>query len=126
MHSIRTSEAVMAETGAEAIVLPASAETPAETRDASKASPNSKASPHQVLGIVCVGICLANLDLFIVNVGIPSIGRDFADASLEDLSWILSGYAIAYAALLVFSQSLRQRHRRALRLILGIRRFTAS
>jgi hypothetical protein len=27
----------------------------------------SKTSPGQVLAIVCVGICLANLDLFIVN-----------------------------------------------------------
>jgi hypothetical protein len=29
----------------------------------------TKASPNQVLAIVCVGICLANLDLFVVNVG---------------------------------------------------------
>jgi MFS family permease len=53
------------------------------------------ASPGQVLAIVCVGIVLANLDLFIVNVGLPNIARDFTGASLEDLSWILNGYAIA-------------------------------
>src|SRR6185437_9300514 len=58
------------------------------------------ASPHLVLAIVCVGICLANLDLFIVNVALPNIGRDFSGASLEDLSWVLNGYAIAYAALM--------------------------
>lgn len=60
------------------------------------------ATPNQVLAIVCVATCLANLDLFVVNVGLPNIARDFRGASLEDLSWILNGYAIAYAALLVF------------------------
>jgi len=40
----------------------------------------SAASPNVVLAIVCVGICLANLDLFIVNVGLPNIAREFADA----------------------------------------------
>ena len=65
--------------------------------------PRSGASPAGVLAFVCVGIVLANLDLFIVNVGLPNIARDFTGATLEDLSWILNGYAIAYAALLVFS-----------------------
>jgi len=84
------------------------------------------ASPNQVLAIVCVGIVLANLDLFIVNVGLPNIGRDFRDASLEDLSWILNGYAIAYAALLVFFGRLAERHRRDRSFLLGIALFTAA
>ena len=74
----------------------------------------STASPNQVLAIVCVGICLANLDLFIVNVGLPNIAADFRGASLESLSWILNAYAIAYAALLVFFGRLVERHRRNL------------
>src|SRR5215831_17892735 len=81
---------------------------------------SSSASPNQVLAIVCVGICLANLDLFIVNVGLPNIGRDFKDATLEDMSWILNGYAIAYAALLVFFGSLAERYRRNLSFLLGV------
>src|ERR1700742_4390757 len=84
------------------------------------------ASPHLVLGIVCVGICLANLDLFIVNVALPNIGRDFSDASLEDLSWVLNGYAIAYAALLVFFGRLAERYRRNLSFLLGVGLFTAA
>src|SRR5262249_57921783 len=66
--------------------------------DAASARPApraSAASPATVLGIVCVGICLANLDLFIVNVALPNIGRDFGNAPLEDMSWVLNGYAIA-------------------------------
>jgi EmrB/QacA subfamily drug resistance transporter len=83
------------------------------------------ASPNQVLAIVCVGIVLANLDLFIVNVALPNIARDF-NATLADLSWVLNGYAIAYAALLVFCGRLAERHRRDRSFILGIALFTAA
>ena len=84
------------------------------------------AGPSLVLAIVCVGIVLANLDLFIVNVGLPNIGREFPLATLDDLSWILNGYAIAYAALLVFFGRLAERHRRDRSFILGIALFTAA
>ena len=60
--------------------------------------------PGQVLAIVCAGIVLASLDLFIVNVALPNIAQEFNDANLGNLSWILNGYAIVYAALLVFSE----------------------
>jgi EmrB/QacA subfamily drug resistance transporter len=84
------------------------------------------ASPNMVLGIVCVGIVLANLDLFIVNVALPNIGRDFKDATLEDMSWILNGYAIAYAALLVFFGRLAERYRRNSSFLLGVALFTGA
>ena len=51
--------------------------------------------------IVCVGVFMASLDLFIVNIAFPSISKHFDGASLGSLSWILSGYAIVFAALLV-------------------------
>jgi EmrB/QacA subfamily drug resistance transporter len=51
--------------------------------------------------IVCVGVFMASLDLFIVNIAFPSISAHFDGASLSSLSWILSGYAIVFAALLV-------------------------
>lgn len=41
------------------------------------------ATPTQVFAIVCVGIVLANLDLFIVNIGLPKIAQDFKDANRE-------------------------------------------
>ncbi|HTI27177.1 MAG TPA: MFS transporter, partial [Kutzneria sp.] len=44
---------------------------------------------------------LASLDLFVVNVAFTAIGRDFTGHTLADLSWILNGYPIIYAALLV-------------------------
>jgi EmrB/QacA subfamily drug resistance transporter len=49
---------------------------------------------------------LAGLDLFVVNVAFDAIGADLGvgqpgGPSAADLSWILSGYAVVYAALLV-------------------------
>jgi EmrB/QacA subfamily drug resistance transporter len=91
-----------------------------------RAERRAATTPNQVLAIVCVGICLANLDLFIVNVGLPNIALDFRDASLEDLSWVLNGYAIAYAALLVFFGRLAERHSRNLSFLLGVGLFTVA
>ncbi|MGH1590164.1 DHA2 family efflux MFS transporter permease subunit [Methylobacterium phyllosphaerae] len=82
--------------------------------------------PNQVLAIVCVGIVLANLDLFIVNVALPDIAQDFPDASLQQLSWILNGYAIVYAALLVFFGRLAERYRRDVSFLLGVALFTLA
>jgi MFS family permease len=73
---------------------------------------SAAAKPGQVLAIVCAGVVLANLDLFIVNVALPDIARDFGNASLSALSWILNGYAIVYAALLVFCGRLAERYPR--------------
>ena len=84
------------------------------------------ASPGQVLAIVCAGIVLANLDLFIVNVALPDIARDFGDANLGDLSWILNGYAIVYAALLVLCGRLAERYPRNLSFLAGIALFTVA
>jgi EmrB/QacA subfamily drug resistance transporter len=50
---------------------------------------------------VSIGVFMASLDLFIVNIAFPDIHREFAGSSLSGLSWILNGYAITFAALLV-------------------------
>ena len=79
-----------------------------------------------MLAIVCAGVVLASLDLFIVNVALPDIARDFGHASLGELSWVLNGYAITYAALLVFFGRLADRYRRDRGFLLGVAIFTAA
>ena len=59
------------------------------------------AGPRAVFTVVVAAIFMSNLDLFIVNVALPSIGRDFGGSSLAGLSWVLNAYAIVFAALLV-------------------------
>lgn len=84
------------------------------------------ATPNQVLFIVCAGIVLANLDLFIVNVALPNIAQEFNEPDLGNLSWILNGYAIVYAALLVFCGRLAERFPRNLSFLAGVALFTAA
>jgi EmrB/QacA subfamily drug resistance transporter len=50
---------------------------------------------------VSVGVFMASLDLFIVNIAFPAIRRDFGGTSLASLSWVLNAYGIVFAALLV-------------------------
>jgi EmrB/QacA subfamily drug resistance transporter len=58
-------------------------------------------SPWGAFGVIAIGVFLAVLDLFIVNIAFPDIRSSFSSASLSSLSWILSGYAIVFAAVLV-------------------------
>src|ERR1700733_9394137 len=84
------------------------------------------ASPAQVLVIVCAGVVLASLDLFIVNVALPAIARDFHGAGLSELSWILNGYAIVYASLLVLFGRFADRYRRDYGFLAGVAVFTLA
>ncbi len=68
---------------------------------------------------------MSNLDLFIVNVALPSIGADFG-GSLARLSWILNGYAIAFAALLVAAGRLGDRIGQRRVFLAGIAVFTLA
>jgi EmrB/QacA subfamily drug resistance transporter len=51
--------------------------------------------------VVSAAVFMASLDLFIVNIAFPDIARDFPETTLAGLSWVLNGYAIVFAALLV-------------------------
>ncbi len=55
----------------------------------------------RVLAVVAAAVALASLDMFIVNVAFPAIESDFAGSSIESLSWVLNGYVIVFAALLM-------------------------
>ena len=95
-------------------------------RGETKPAPSKTASPRGVLVIVSAGVILASLDLFIVNVALPQIARDLGTADLGALSWVLNGYAIVYASLLVFFGRLADRYRRDLGFLLGVAVFTAA
>ena len=54
-----------------------------------------------VVGILSLAVFMSSLDLFIVNLAFPYIGREYAGTSLSSLSWVLNGYTIVFAAVLV-------------------------
>jgi EmrB/QacA subfamily drug resistance transporter len=55
----------------------------------------------KVLIVVSVAVFMVSLDLFIVNIAFPAIRSNFDDASVASLSWVLTAYAIIFAAFLV-------------------------
>ncbi len=79
-----------------------------------------------VLVVVCAGVVLASLDLFIVNVALPDMADDLGASSLSDLSWVLNAYAITYAALLLLFGRMAERRSRDLGFLLGVAIFTAA
>ena len=79
-----------------------------------------------VLAVLSAAAFMASLDLFIVNVAFDDIRGDFGSASLADLSWVLSGYAITYAALLVPLGRMADRYGRKAGFLLGLGLFTAA
>src|SRR5260370_41469741 len=80
--------------------------------------------PAALLAILCAATFMGSLDLFIVNVGLRSIGKDLGSASLADLSWILTGYAIVFAALLVPAGRLADRYGVKRAFLFGLAVFT--
>src|SRR3954467_7408346 len=90
--------------------------------------PRGAAPPQLVLAIVCAGVVLASLDLFIVNVALPQMARDFhlRGEGVADLSWVLNAYAIVYAALLVLFGRASERYPRERGFLLGVAIFVAA
>ena len=86
----------------------------------------SAARPGAVLAVLSVAAFMASLDLFIVNVALPDLGRDLGESSLGNLSWVLNGYAIVYAALLVPFGRLADRYGRKGGFLIGLAVFTLA
>jgi EmrB/QacA subfamily drug resistance transporter len=75
----------------------------AGTVSAGTVSPGRVLTGRQVTAIVSVlslAVFMSSLDLFIVNLAFPYIGKQYG-GSLSSLSWILNGYTIVFAAVLV-------------------------
>jgi EmrB/QacA subfamily drug resistance transporter len=62
----------------------------------------ASAAPHRwwALAAACFGLFMALLDVTIVNVALPTIGRDL-HAGFSDLQWVINAYSIALAVFLV-------------------------
>src|SRR5258706_1661328 len=80
----------------------------------------------RVAAIVSVGVFVASLDLFIVNIAFPDLQRDFHGTSLATLSWVLNAYAIVFAALLVPAGRWADRAGRKRAFLSGLARFTLA
>jgi len=85
----------------------------AAPRATSPSAPQSR--PSRVLTVMCAGMFLVLLDVTIVNVALPSIGHSLR-AGIAGLQWVVDGYAVAIASLLLAGGTVGDRlgHRRVL------------
>jgi EmrB/QacA subfamily drug resistance transporter len=59
-----------------------------------------RSAPRAVLPLATGAAFLSMLDTTVVNLALPDMAGDFAGRSVADLSWVISLYAISFAALL--------------------------
>ena len=77
------------------------------------------------LAAVAFGLFMIMLDNTVVNVALPSIQRDLG-VGLSELEWIVSGYALTFAALMLIGGKLADAYGRRLVFVLGIVVFTLA
>ncbi|MGC8481355.1 MAG: MFS transporter, partial [Acidimicrobiales bacterium] len=61
-----------------------------------------------ILAICCTSLLIVSLDNTIVNVALPSIGRDL-HTSFSGLAWVVDAYTLVIASMLIFSGSIADR-----------------
>jgi EmrB/QacA subfamily drug resistance transporter len=76
-----------------------------------------------LLAIAVAGSGMTFLDGTVVNVALPDIGRDL-NASTSALQWILNGYLLTLASLILLGGSLGDRYGRRRVFVLGVGLFT--
>jgi len=94
----------------------------ADTADAADGHP----ARWWIMAVLAAVAFMAQLDLFIVNVALPVIGRSYPGSSLSGLSWVLNAYAIVFAALLVPAGRLADHFGRRRFLLVGVAVFTLA
>lgn len=77
------------------------------------------------LAAVAFGLFMIMLDNTVVNVALPAIQRDL-DMQLSELEWIVSGYALTFAALMLIGGKLADAYGRRLVFVTGIAIFTLA
>lgn len=80
---------------------------------------------YGTLAAVCLAVLAINLDTTIVNVALPHLSRDL-DAGTSALQWIVDGYNLAFAALVLAAGSLSDRFGRRPALVVGLLGFAVA
>ncbi|MDQ3671410.1 MAG: MFS transporter [Actinomycetota bacterium] len=77
------------------------------------------------LAAVSFGLFMIMLDNTVVNVALPSIQRDL-ETDLSSLQWIVTGYALTFAALMLIGGKVADAYGRRLIFVVGIAVFTTA
>src|ERR1700748_2146114 len=82
-------------------------------------------NPWVVLIVVSLGIFMTLLDLLIITIAIPDMIANL-HAGLDDILWVINGYALVIAVLLITSGRLGDLYGTRNLFIVGVIVFTAS
>jgi EmrB/QacA subfamily drug resistance transporter len=77
------------------------------------------------LGAMCFALFMIMLDNTVVNVALPSIARDLK-IGISELEWIVTGYALVFAALLITGGKLADMFGRRKIFVIGLAIFSLS
>ncbi len=72
---------------------------------------------------MCFALAMAMLDNTVVNVALPSIQMDLG-AGFSELQWVVDGYVLAFASLLLTGGILGDRYGRKKMFLVGLTVFT--
>src|ERR1700686_1645947 len=91
------------------------------------AAPVQEADPRRwkALAVVLIASFMILLDISIVNVAIPSIQRDLG-TTFAEIQWVLAGYQLAYAVVLITGGRLGDIFGRKRLFIIGVSGFTVA
>ncbi|HUA10803.1 MAG TPA: MFS transporter [Solirubrobacteraceae bacterium] len=78
-----------------------------------------------ILLICCMSLLIVGLDVTIVNVALPSIGREFG-ASVSGLQWTIDAYTLVLASFLMLAGSVADRFGRRRVFLTGLSVFSAG
>jgi EmrB/QacA subfamily drug resistance transporter len=79
----------------------------------------------RILLICCMSLFIVGLDVTVVNVALPSIGREL-HAGVSGLQWTVSAYTVVMASLLLFAGSTADRLGRKRTFVVGLSVFSAA
>ena len=77
------------------------------------------------LGVLCLSLLAIVVDNTIVNVALPALVREL-DADVSQLQWVVDGYTLVFAGLLLLAGALGDRFGRRRTLLAGLAVFAAS
>src|SRR3954454_18626238 len=85
-------------------------DAPRDRRASPRLREHEARGSRQTVALVAavLGFFVVTLDAVVVNVALPTVRRDFA-AGISGLQWVVDGYTLMFAALLMWSGALTDR-----------------
>jgi EmrB/QacA subfamily drug resistance transporter len=100
--------------------------SPATMEQALPGSPPGTASPWPVFWVASMAVFLVSMDGTMLFAAFSALQAGFPQATAADLSWVLNAYTVVYAAMLIPSGGLADRHGRKSVFLVGVVLFLAA